>query len=68
MNDDLLEELWAYRDAVRIDALMEGPRFAGCNLSQLRRAYELTLANEARRERLLSDKQFEMEFRKGSKC
>lgn len=29
-----------YRDAVQIDPLMEGPRFKGCNLSTLRRAWE----------------------------
>lgn len=36
-----------YRDAVRIDVLMEGPRFGGCNLSQLKRAWE---ADRARSE------------------
>lgn len=29
-----------YRDAVRIDVLMEGPRFAGSNVSALKRAWE----------------------------
>lgn len=29
-----------YRDAVRVDVLMEGPKFAGCNLSQLKRAWD----------------------------
>ena len=37
-------ELEAYRDAVRVDAQMDGPKFGGCNLSQLRRAWEMTRA------------------------
>jgi hypothetical protein len=41
-NARLREELTAYRDAVRVDVLMEGPRFAGCNTSRLREAWELT--------------------------
>ena len=42
-------ELEAYRDAVRVDAQMDGPKFMGCNLSQLRRAWEMTRAALARR-------------------
>ena len=43
--DKLRRELEAYRSSVRIDVLMEGPRFQGCNISQLRRAYEITREN-----------------------
>ena len=37
----LKEALHAYRDAVRVDAQMDGPKFMGCNASQLKRAWEL---------------------------
>jgi hypothetical protein len=40
----LREELEAYRDAVRVDCQMDGPKFMGCNVSQLRRAWNLTRA------------------------
>lgn len=33
-----------YREAVRIDATMEGPRFMGSNASALRRAWDADLA------------------------
>ena len=35
-------ELEAYRAAVRVDVQMSGPKFKGCDLSQLRRAWEIT--------------------------
>ena len=38
----LEQELQAYRDSVRIDVQMDGPKFMGCNVSQLRRAWEMT--------------------------
>ena len=41
---ELEAELSAYRDSVRIDAQMDGPKFMGCNISQLRRAWEMTIA------------------------
>lgn len=34
------EEIEAWRDCVRIDAMMDGPRFMGANTSQLRRCWE----------------------------
>lgn len=43
-RDALRIELEAYRDSVRIDVQMDGPKFMGCNISQLRRAYEITRA------------------------
>ena len=33
-----------YRDAVRIDATMEGPKFMGANSSALKRAWDADLA------------------------
>jgi len=40
--EELTHELESYQEAVRIDAQMDGPKFMGCNVSQLRRAYEIT--------------------------
>lgn len=39
-NAELEKAMVLYREAVRIDPLMEGPRFAGANSSALRRAWE----------------------------
>ncbi len=41
-NDDVGDELLAYRAAAEYDATMEGPRFKGWNRSQLERARLIT--------------------------
>lgn len=38
--DALREALALYRDAVRIDVQMDGPKFMGSNVSALKRAWE----------------------------
>lgn len=42
-----VEALELYRDAVRIDVKMEGPRFMGANSSALKRAWEADRARSA---------------------
>lgn len=39
-NQNLRAALELYRDAVRIDATMEGPKFMGANTSALKRAWD----------------------------
>lgn len=41
---ELRAALELYRDAVRIDATMEGPKFMGANSSALKRAWDADLA------------------------
>lgn len=43
-NMRLRAALELYRDAVRIDATMEGPKFMGANSSALKRAWDADLA------------------------
>lgn len=43
-NERLRAALELYRDAVRIDATMEGPKFMGANSSALKRAWDADLA------------------------
>lgn len=43
-NAKLRTALELYRDAVRIDATMEGPKFMGANTSALKRAWDADLA------------------------
>ena len=43
-NERLINLLNLYRDAVRIDATMEGPKFLGSNASALKRAWEADMA------------------------
>lgn len=43
-NMKLRAALELYRDAVRIDATMEGPKFMGANSSALKRAWDADLA------------------------
>jgi FtsZ-binding cell division protein ZapB len=43
-NERLRAALDLYREAVRIDATMEGPKFMGSNASALKRAWEADLA------------------------
>ena len=43
-NEKLRAALELYRDAVRIDATMEGPKFMGANSSALKRAWDADLA------------------------
>ena len=43
-NEKLRAVLELYREAVRIDATMEGPKFMGSNTSALKRAWDADLA------------------------
>lgn len=43
-NERLRSILELYRDAVRIDVTMEGPKFMGANSSALKRAWDADLA------------------------
>lgn len=43
-NERLRSALDLYRQAVRIDATMEGPKFMGSNASALKRAWDADLA------------------------
>ena len=43
-NERLRSILELYRDAVRIDVTMEGPKFMGANSSALKRAWDADIA------------------------
>lgn len=45
-NERLRAVLELYRDAVRIDVTMEGPKFMGANSSALKRAWDADLASQ----------------------